>query len=162
MFRDRPLFGCGFGQYLEESLPYFSARISDQPIEMAKTYVQHNVVLSLLTETGLAGASLYVAMLGTWLVTACKLVMRKGVSLAKRQQGLLFLSVLCSFCVSGTFQDVTIINMAHMLLFFLSGFVMSLNHITRPLSIRPRNGHGSRNTIETQATSTSFLPNPQS
>ncbi len=127
MFRDRPLLGFGFGQYLEESLPYFSARVSNRPIELAKHYVQHNVILSLLTECGLIGASLYILLIGTWLVSACALMNKRAVSLAKRQQGLLFVCVFCSFSVSGFFQDMTIVSMSHMLLFFLGGLVMSLS-----------------------------------
>jgi O-antigen ligase len=127
MFQDRPLLGFGFGNYLEESLPYFSARVSNKPIELAKHYVQHNVVLSLLTECGLIGTTVYVLLLGTWFVSACVLMNKRAVSLAKRQQGLLFVCVFCSFAVSGFFQDMTIVSMSHMLLFFLGGLVMSLS-----------------------------------
>ena len=68
MFCDRPLWGCGFGQYPERSIEYLSDRSIDLPLEKARPFVQHNVLLALLTETGLAGMGLFVVLLGTWLV----------------------------------------------------------------------------------------------
>ncbi len=62
MFLDRPLLGCGYSQYKTEHRNYLSDRSTDLPLERARDYIPHNVVLSLLTETGLVGLGLFVAM----------------------------------------------------------------------------------------------------
>jgi hypothetical protein len=59
MFKDRPIFGCGFDQYTREKMPYLADRTSDLPLEKAKPYVQHNAFLGLLVETGFIGAGLF-------------------------------------------------------------------------------------------------------
>ena len=59
MFLDRPLFGCGFGQYKQHDMDYLRDPTSDLPLEQARHYVQHNVLLAFLTETGLLGTALY-------------------------------------------------------------------------------------------------------
>ena len=66
MFLDRPLLGCGLGQYRDESIYYLHDRATELELENARGYVQHNVFLSLLTETGLVGMGLWVALLGLW------------------------------------------------------------------------------------------------
>ena len=71
MFRDRPFAGCGFGQYRQVNVDYQSRRSFDVPMEKAKQYVQHNVFLSLLTETGLMGVTLFVLLL--WLLARRRL-----------------------------------------------------------------------------------------
>ncbi len=62
MFLDRPLLGCGFGQYPYEMLPYLADRTTELPLEKVRPFVQHNVFLALLTETGLVGVGLFVAL----------------------------------------------------------------------------------------------------
>lgn len=126
MFVDRPVLGCGFGQYRKAARPYFSARTSDRPISVIRGYVQHNFFLSLLTETGLAGAGLFAILLVTWAVDAWRLWSEPRQLLALRQQGLLLLVTLISYLISGMFQDMTIIPMVHVLLFFQAGLVRGL------------------------------------
>lgn len=126
MFQDRPLFGCGFGQYATEVKPYFSARTSELPLVMAKGYVQHNVFLALLTETGLLGAGMLVALLATWGWSGWKLWRDPHRRLLDRQQGLMLIAMLIAYTVNGMFHDVSIIAMVHMLLFFQAGLVRNL------------------------------------
>ncbi len=78
MFRDRPLLGCGFGQYRVESLQYLSDRSTDLPLEKARPYVQHNALLALLAETGLVGMGLFATALGLWLRAAWRLWHERG------------------------------------------------------------------------------------
>src|SRR4029079_4464899 len=59
MFLDRPLLGCGFGQYVDEAPNYLSDRTTDLPLEKGRPYIQHNVFLGLLTETGIVGLGLF-------------------------------------------------------------------------------------------------------
>lgn len=130
MFQDQPLVGCGFGHYAEAARPYFSDRSIDMPLEKARPYIQHNIFLSLLTETGLIGAGLFTLMLALWSLAAWRLWRAQRAPLWVRQQGLLFLAMLASFLVNGMFHDLTLMPMLNMLLFFLAGVTMGLQPST--------------------------------
>jgi O-antigen ligase len=126
MFEENPVFGCGFGQYLTAAKPIFSERFSSLPVEQAKPYVQHNIFLSLLTETGLIGLLCYVAVLAAWSRMAWRLWSDSARSLVERQQGLLLAAALISYVTSGMFQDMTIIAMVHMMMFVQAGITRGL------------------------------------
>lgn len=126
MFLDRPLLGCGYGQYERESTPYLSDRSTDLPLEKARPYVQHNVFLGLLTETGLLGMGLFIGVLIYWTRMAWRLWRAEAAPLWVRQTGLLFLAFLAAYLANGMFQDVSIIPMVNMVLFFLGGSIMAL------------------------------------
>ncbi len=126
MFLDRPLLGCGFGQYSTEMLPYLSDRTTDLPLEKARPYVQHNAFLALLTETGLIGMGLFVALLLAWSLEAWRL-WRSAEPLFARQMGLLFLAFLGAYLPNAMFHDVSLVAMVNMTLFFLGGTVVGLS-----------------------------------
>jgi len=121
MFQDRPLWGHGFGQYKHEDMNYWRDTTSNLPLEKAKPYVQHNVFLALLTETGLIGLTLYLTLLGLWTRDAWRLWSCSSRGLVERQVGLLALVVLASHATNGMFHDVSIIPMSNMLLFLIAG-----------------------------------------
>lgn len=128
MFLDRPLWGCGFGRYGQVAKEYFSDRSMDLPLERARPYVQHNVLLALLTETGLVGAGLFCALLAVWARDAWRLWRNPWASSAHRQLGPLLLAAETNYLVNGMFHDVAIIPMVNMLLFFLAGAVQGLRN----------------------------------
>ena len=132
MFLDRPLAGCGFGQYLQESRPYFSDRSTDLPLEKARPFVQHNVLLALLVETGLLGAGLFLSMLLLWARDAWRLCRAAPAPLWARQQALLLLVTMAGYLANGMFQDVAMIPTVNMLLFFMAGLTASLRHLAEP------------------------------
>ncbi|HVA48850.1 MAG TPA: O-antigen ligase family protein [Pirellulales bacterium] len=119
MFVEQPLTGCGFGHYRDKFADVLD-RDSDLPLDQARPYVQHNVWLGLLTETGLPGTGLFIVLLGYWLRDAWRL-WHSPAPLWARQYGLLFLATFGSYLSNGMFQDLTIIPMVNMLLFFLAG-----------------------------------------
>ncbi len=121
MFRDRPVFGCGFGQYLEENRDYVADRSSPRPLEKARPYVQHNLVLSLLTETGLVGAGLFVLVLVGWTRDAWTLWRRPTAPPWARRFALVFLALVANYGVNGMFHDMSLIPMVHAVLFFVAG-----------------------------------------
>jgi O-antigen ligase len=129
MFLERPLFGCGYAQYEVESRNYTSDRTSDLPLERGRGFIQHNVALSLLTETGIVGLSLFAAMLFFWTRDAWQLWRDVTLPLWARQAGLLFLIAIVAYLTNGMFHDVSVISMMNMTLFFLAGLVAGL----RPL-----------------------------
>ncbi|HEV3006495.1 MAG TPA: O-antigen ligase family protein [Pirellulales bacterium] len=126
MFLDRPLAGCGFGHYRDESVNFLADRSTDLPLEKARRYVQHNTFLSLLAETGLVGAGLFIALLIVWGRGAWRLWRTPNAPLWVRQQGLLFLAFLGGYLPNAMFHDLSIIPMVNMLLFFLAGVTESL------------------------------------
>ncbi len=137
MFRDRPMFGCGFGQYPERSVEYLSDRAADLPLEKARPFVQHNVFLALLTETGLIGAGLFVLVLVLWLRDAWRLWRCPEAPLWARQHALVFMVLVVNYAVNGMFHDVSLIAMIHMLLFFLAGVTSGLCPLSRPAAAKP-------------------------
>lgn len=126
MFLDRPLLGCGFGQYETEMLPYLSDRSSDLPLEKARPYIQHNVFLALLAETGLVGMGLFTALLVIWTHRAWHLWNQPGAELWVRQVGLLFLAFMGAYLPNAMFHNLSLVPMVNMVLFFLGGAVMGI------------------------------------
>jgi O-antigen ligase len=126
MFCDRPLLGCGLGHYLDEHGNYLTNRDIDIPLEQGRDYVQHNVWLSLLTETGLLGMTLFTLLMIVWLKNAWRLWKSCNAPLWMRQQGLFFLVVAANYVPNGMFQDMSIIPMVNMILFFLAGVTINL------------------------------------
>jgi O-antigen ligase len=130
MFCDRPLLGCGYAQYEKEHLNYLSDRSTNLSLERGRGYIQHNVFLSLLAETGLVGLGLFATLLILWARDAWRLWRDAALPLWARQQGLLFLVALGVYVINGMFHEVSVIAMANMTLFFLAGVTASL----RPLA----------------------------
>ncbi len=127
MFLERPLLGCGFGQYPHEMLPYLADRTTDLPLEKARPFVQHNAFLALLTETGLLGLGLFLAFFAWWTVDAWHLWHTAAAPPWIRQMGLLFLASVGVYVPNAMFHDVSIVAMVHMLLFYIGGTVVGLS-----------------------------------
>lgn len=136
MFLDRPLLGCGFGQYMDESKYYLHDRSTTLVLEKARPYCQHNVFFSLLTEMGLVGMGLFVALLFFWTRDAWRLWRCLTVPLWVRQQGLLMLALLGNYLANGLFHDVSLIPMVNMVLFFLAGVTRGLVPLVEEADLR--------------------------
>jgi O-antigen ligase len=126
MFRDRPLLGCGWGQYQNACAYYLFDRSTELPLERARYYIQHNVFLGLLCETGLLGAVPFCVLLLMWTRDAWGLWRDQRRPLFVRQQGLLALAVLITYAENGLFHDVSVIAMVNMLLFLVAGVTSGL------------------------------------
>lgn len=126
MFCDRPLFGCGFGQYHRHHAAYLADRSIDLPLEKARPYVQHNVFLALLTETGLMGAGLFAVLLGAWGRAAWKLWRDDAAPEGSRRTALLFLAFLAAYLPSALVHDLFLIPAVNMLMFFVAGITTGL------------------------------------
>jgi len=121
MFLDHPLFGCGFDQYTYQHQDYLADRSTDLVLEKARGYKPHNVFLAVLTETGLVGLGLFVALLALWVRDAWRLWRSAAAPPRARQLGLLFLAALAAYLANGAFHHVAFIPMSNTLLFFLAG-----------------------------------------
>jgi O-antigen ligase len=134
MFLDHPLFGCGYSQYKSEHLNYTADRSTDLPLEKGRGYIPHNVVFSLLTETGLVGLGLFLAAVAMWGLDAWRLWQTASAPLWARQMGLLLLVALGAYFVNGMFHDISVVPMANMTLFFLAGLTAGLRPMLQTAS----------------------------
>ena len=126
VFLDHPLFGCGYSQYKTQHVNYLSDRSSELVLEKGRGYIPHNVVFSLLTETGLFGLGMFLAIVVLWAIDAWRLWSNTAAPLEMRQQGLLMIVVLCTYFLNGMFHDVSAVPMANMTLFFIAGVTAGL------------------------------------
>jgi O-antigen ligase len=126
MFLDHPIFGCGYSQYKIEHPNYLSDRSTELVLEKGRGYIPHNVILSLLTETGLFGLGIFLTIVFLWGHDAWRMWHTKTAPFEVRQQGLLMLSVLGTYFLNGMFHEVSAVPMANMSLFFLAGITAGL------------------------------------
>jgi len=126
MFLDRPLTGCGFGQYADRHVDYLADRSSGLLLEKARTYSQHNLFLSLLAETGLVGFALFLLLLILWTRDAWRVWRSRSAPLGARQIALLFFVLLANYAVIAMFHEVSLIPMVNMFFFFLAGITAGL------------------------------------
>ena len=126
VFSDHPLRGVGFGQYKQVDKHYIAQRSVELPLDQVRPYHQHNVFLSLLTEVGLMGTIPFIVLLVGWARSALRLWWDPTVPLIERQVGLVFLICLANYVTNGTFQDVALIPMVNLLLFFFAGLLSSV------------------------------------
>ena len=132
MFLDRPLTGCGFGQYYDQHVYYLADRSSGLPLEKARTLSQHNLFLSLLAETGLVGLGLFVLLLAIWTRDAWRVWRAASAPLWARQTALLFFVLLANYGVIAMFHEISLIPMVNMFLFFLAGSTAGLRNDPYP------------------------------
>ena len=126
MFQDQPITGVGFGQYAREKYPYLQNPHTNKPLYLTKTFMQHNVFLAYVTETGLIGLACLLAMLGMILRVSWRVWRDSSLDLWARQFGLANLVLLGCYVINGMFHDVSILPMQHMLLFFMFGLVNNI------------------------------------
>ena len=119
IFLDKPFTGVGFGHYAEGAKPHYTPEI-----HYARFYIQHNVFLSILSETGIVGMVLYINMLLTWSRTAWQLWWTRDFPLPFRQLGLVFLMLTIAFICNGMFQDVSVMPMLHSVYAFFGGLII--------------------------------------
>jgi O-antigen ligase len=126
MLKDAPLTGHGFGNYARNAQPYCSIRSYDMPLEQARGYVQHNIILSVAADTGLIGLTLFSALLIVWIRSAWRL--GNTVTRAKTSNlvGLGGLGAIVAYLVAGMFQDVIVMPMIQMYLYFVGALVVTV------------------------------------
>ena len=125
MFADEPLVGCGFNQYSDAAKPYYGDRSVNLPLEKARPYIQHNVFLSLLTETGLTGLGAFVILLGLAFADSWRLVRTCRRGTAFHSLAVVSIAAWIAYVVNGMFHEVAVISMSNFLLFSLWGWTES-------------------------------------
>ena len=126
MFRDNPITGVGMGQYRRRNIEYVTSRSFDLPMEKGKSYIQHNVFLSLLVETGIVGVAFFSLLLFVWAVDGWTLWNASSLPLWKRQMGLFSLLLLTAYIPNAMFHEMSVIPMVNMLMFFAAGLCRNM------------------------------------
>lgn len=126
MFQDRPLRGHGFGQFPDKSRYYLSDRESGLYLETIRGYINHNTILSLLVDVGLAGPLLFLALLAWWGRTAGRLWRATGAPAWVRGHALLTLGTLSAYGVQIMFRECTYTPLENGLLFLMAGTSVGL------------------------------------
>ena len=131
MIKDAPVTGHGFGHYHQAAKPYYSIRGYGMPLETLRGYHQHNVLLSVAVDNGLIGLTMFMSLLVIWIHAGWKFS-GAGEPIANamhRHMGLVVVASIAGYLVGGMFQDVTIMPMINMYLFFIAGLMVSLDQI---------------------------------
>jgi len=134
MFLDRPIWGCGFGQFPIEKYPYLADRSTELNLEDIRTLSHHNTLLSLLTETGIVGLGLFLALLAFWARDAWQIWRSPITPEWASVHAVLFLAALGVYAVQLLFHELTYSPMENSIVFFLAGIAAGL----RPLSVAPK------------------------
>jgi N-acetylglucosaminyldiphosphoundecaprenol N-acetyl-beta-D-mannosaminyltransferase len=132
MFRENPVFGVGFGRFYDRKLPYLSDRSQNFELESLRRLHHHNTLLSVLTETGLVGISVFVGVIIVWIRGGWRLATSSASSWTMAQ-GVLMLALVTNYLCSAVFHDVTLLPSQELLLFAFAAITVNLNQ--RPASI---------------------------
>lgn len=126
MFKDHPIAGVGYGHYFEHVPRYYDENAYDMPLDSARGYMQHNVLLSLLVDAGLLGCTLFSVVLLIWTANAIHLARSQLIPPASRQLGMLTLAMMIGYLFNGMFQDVSVMPMVHMFVFYVAGLTVGV------------------------------------
>lgn len=127
MVKDRPLLGHGYGHYFAHNTAYTEIRDWELPLQTAAPYMQHNVVLSMLVDCGLIGGAMFVGLLVWWTACGWSLYRSQSADPEARNWGMVMTAMMIGYVASGMFQDVSVIPMIHMYLFFVAGLTMGVH-----------------------------------
>jgi len=126
MFLDRPLMGCGFGNFPTAVSPYLEDRSVDMPLGLLRGLSHHNTLLSLLCETGILGLTLFVTLLYSWTHTAWKVWRNPKTTDWGRSQATLMLGAMGVYVAQLVFHDLTYTPMENSLMYLLAGLTVAL------------------------------------
>ncbi|TWU27294.1 O-antigen ligase family protein [Bythopirellula polymerisocia] len=130
MFENAPMFGHGFGRFYDKKMPYLNDRSQQIELESIRALDHHNTFLSILTETGLIGLVLLLAVLGAWVKMAWKLAHDTARPTWMRAHGMFHLATLICYMVNAMFHDLTLSPSEQWLLCLVTGVTAGLTSMT--------------------------------
>jgi len=125
MFLDRPILGFGFGQFAAAKQPYLNDRSVPLQLQAIREYGHHNMFLSLLTEVGIVGLALYLALLALWARAGWRLA-HSVQARERRSFGLLMLGVLAVAVCQMMGHEISYTPLEHSLIFLVAALGVSL------------------------------------
>lgn len=126
MFLDHPLLGTGFGRFEEAKLPYLDDRDHDLKLNVIRTWSHHNTLLSLVTEVGIVGITMFLALLAYWGRQAWKLYRDPRSAPWVRGQCALLLGAMGIYLMQAVFHELSYTPIDNSLLFYLAGMTCGL------------------------------------
>jgi len=126
MFQQKPILGYGFGQFAREKLPFLSDRSTDMHLEAIRPYVHHSTFLAVLTETGLIGFAMFMALLTAWVHAAVKIVRHERAPPWVAHQGLIMLAILAMAGFQMIGHEITFTPLDNSVIYFFAGSVIGL------------------------------------
>jgi O-antigen ligase len=135
MFKESPLVGHGFNVYLKTSQAYIQNPSYDMPLEQSNGYVQHNIFLSSLVDTGMIGLAFYASILLYLSRAAWRLGNNRRVDPIYQMVGLGFVGMMTGYFLGGMFQDVVVMPMIQLYLMLLAGMLISVYQRTHCVPI---------------------------
>jgi len=131
MFLDRPLTGFGFDQFPEAKLTYLADRSTELDLDGIRPYSHHCTYLSVLTDMGLLGLALYLAMLAGWATAGWQLALDRQAPDWARGFAVLMLGTLGTYACQALFHELSYTSVDHTLIFLLAGVTVGLRQKTR-------------------------------
>lgn len=135
MFKDAPFVGHGFNVYMKASREYIQRPGYDLPLEQALGYMQHNIFLSSLVDTGIIGLAIFAWLLARLARSAWRLGNHERVDPLSRMVGLGMIGSMVGYFLGGMFQDVVVMPMIQLYMLFLSGILISVYQRTFEVAI---------------------------
>jgi O-antigen ligase len=132
MFEERPLTGFGFGQFYQEKMAFLADRSTSLRLDSIRALVHHNTFLSLLTETGIIGLAMFLAILFAWSRNAWRLARSERVPDWARMQAVLLLGALVVYGFQLLFHELSYSPIENSLVFFLAGISEGLRPLAEP------------------------------
>ena len=132
LFAQKPLLGWGFGQFEHAAQRDVGTGVLGfATTGAAEGLASHNALLRVLVETGVVGASIFIAIFWIWFWQARRQQTAADSSWSNRHLGLLFIGALVAYWSEAMFHDVTHILQGNLVLFFLAG-CLGRNNETEP------------------------------
>jgi O-antigen ligase len=134
MFLERPLFGVGFGHF-RDFAPGYARDPASAAYAFGSGALEHNNVLSILAETGLAGVLLYILLMV--LVVRCSIRLYRrlpenSTRFLNRDLLVLYWVLAAAYFIDGTFRETSDNPFANCLFFALSALPVALSAMLRP------------------------------
>ncbi len=140
MFKDRPLLGFGFGQFPTAKLPYLSDRDTELQLESIRPWSHHNTYLSVLTELGVVGLTLFLGIFAAWAMRGWHLIRDAEAPAWVRDHGALMLAVLSMYAVQCMFHEMSFTARDNSVLFLFAALTSGLY----AMAVRPAAEFGTR------------------
>jgi O-antigen ligase len=140
--KEHPLFGVGFGHFRDHA-PGFARDPSSPFYAFGTTALEHNNLLSIVAETGLAGLGLYLAMMVYLVRFSIRLYHKlppRSPGLINRDLLVLYWILTAAYFIDGTFRETSDNPFANSLFFGLSAVPVALDFLLSPVPIRARPG----------------------